>query len=192
MKKSIQPFLEGRLVSLSIEEATFEDSTALFQISETNRKTIEKWHGDICPHSPEEAFFLLNKSYQSAQAQEQYAYLIKEKESKKIIGYISAKLPQKHIAQIAFWLDKENTVQYVLDSLQTLEKELFSKKVERLALHIGRTSKKEASFAIKAGFKLEGIAAKSFWNEKTQRFCDMAVYSKIRPTGFGKKTPLKN
>lgn len=117
------------------------------------------------------------------QNEEGFAYLIREKETKKFLGIIDLmKVNQKHkSAEIGFWLAKDATKKgYMIEAVKALEKEAFKQGLNRLVIGNDTQNISSANVAKNAGYHLDGVLRQERWSEAKNRFRDSNIWSKLK------------
>lgn len=114
---------------------------------------------------------------------EGFAYLIREKETKKFLGIIDLlKVNQKHkSAEIGFWLLKDETGKgYMSEAVKALEKEVFKQGFNRIVIQNDTQNTPSANVAKNAGYHLDGVMRQDRWCEDKNRFRDSNIWSKLK------------
>ena len=111
-----------------------------------------------------------------------YNYMILNLD-KKFMGMISAlnvKEKDKSL-EIGYWISSVYAGKgYMQEALKLIEKEFFSKGINRIVVHTDVLNLKSANVPQKLGYKLEGIQRQSQWNQAQNRFRDINTFSKLK------------
>ena len=140
------------------------------------------WANDTCSPQDEMAY-LTDWCEAHWENDEGFAYLIREKETKKFLGIIDLiKVNQKHkSAEIGFWLLKDATGKgYMIEAVKALEKEVFKQGFNRIVIKNDIENIKSANVAKNAGYHLDGVMRQDRWLEGEKRFRDTNIWSKLK------------
>ena len=115
--------------------------------------------------------------------EEGFAYMIREKETKKFIGMIDLmKVNQKHkSAEIGYWLTQKATGKgYMVEAVKALENEAFKQGLNRIVIMNDTKNIPSVNVAKNAGYHLDGVLREERWSETQNRFRDSNVWSKVK------------
>lgn len=131
----------------------------------------------------DEKKFLIDYCLKNYNEQAGYAYLIRDKKTKKFCGVVDiVRIDDKaKVGEIGYWLAKSAQGKgYMTKAVMLLEKAAFDNGFNRMEIRNDTQNKKSGNVAKRAGYHLDGVLRQDKWNPYYKRFADSNVWSKLK------------
>lgn len=181
--KNFPSILKGVRVQLRMMPATFENALILHEAVEESRDFLLPWLRWARPGPVEDMFYYLDGKEQDFALKKNVWYGIFEGE--RYLGHIGLhSVSDRHkSAKIGYWIRLSAKGKgYVSEALSLLEEAAFSGAdgFNRLVIDPENENATSIAVAKRNGYAFEGILRQDWYNEITQKFADICVYSKLK------------
>ena len=163
---------------------TFELAKEIFAKMDLSRATLRKWLSHIdAMKSPEDRYPWLMAQVQNWEKSESFAYLIREKKTKVLLGGIDLmNCNEKHkSAEIGYWLSDDAVgYGYMTEAVCALEAVAFKKGLNRIVIRNDSKNIRSDNIPKRCGYYLEGVLRALKWSDYWKSFRDIKVWSKLK------------
>ena len=186
MLKMPEKIASERIILLRPFPPTFELAKEIFEKVELSRKTLRDWLPWVDgTKSPEAEYtnWLINWAQQNWNEGKGFAYLIRHKKTKAVLGAIDLMdYNEKHkSAEIGYWLsDDASGCGYMTEAIHALENVAFKKGLNRIMIGSDVQNERSMNVIKRCGYHLEGVLRSNMWDDRWQSFRDTLIGSKLK------------
>ena len=175
---------------------TFKLAEEIFDKVKLSRKTLREWLSWVdSTKRPEDRYsWLINSAQKNWETGEGYAYLIRDKKTRSLLGVIDLMdYSEKHkSAEIGYWLsDDAIGYGYMTEAVKTLENTAFKKGLNRIMIRTDTQNTRSDNVPKRCGYYLEGTLRSCKWDKMHKRFSDIHIWSKLK-ADFNKEQKNKS
>ena len=177
--------IESERIELNgIVAPTFELAKEVYAYIEKSRTHLERFLPWVdATKSPEDEFIALNSFAQGFDKKTNFAYFIREKHTHQFLGAVELMNvdTKKLSGEIGYWLSIEACGKgYMLEAVKALEKVAFKQGLNRIVIRNDTKNLKSANVSKNAGYLLEGVLREYELDQKTGKFRDVNLWSKLK------------
>jgi len=185
MLKMPEKIISERIVLERPLQPTFRLAEEIFAKVELSRKTLREWLSWVDgTKRPEDRYgWLVNGAQKNWEAGEGYAYLIRDKKTKSLLGVIDLMdCSEKHkTAEIGYWLSDDAVGHgYMTEAVTVLETTAFKKGLNRIMIRTDTKNVRSDNIPKRCSYYLEGTLRSCKWDAIHKRFADIHVWSKLK------------
>ena len=181
-----------RIILIRPAPPTFKLAEEIFKKIDLSRKTLREWlswvDGTKCPE--DRYSWLINGAQKNWETGEGYAYLIRNKNTRSLLGVIDLMdCSTKHkAAEIGYWLSDDAVgYGYMTEAVKVLEATAFKKGLNRIVIRTDTKNVRSDNVPKRCTYYLEGTLRSCKWDAVHKRFADIHVWSKLKSDENSKK-----
>ena len=186
MFKMPQKITSERIVLVRPYPPTFKLAEEVFEKVELSRETLQKWLPWVPgTKTPEDEYthWLVNWAQQHWNEGHGFAYLIRDKKTKAVLGAIDLMQVDEvnKSAEIGYWLSNDAVGHgYMTEAVRALESVAFKLGLNRIMIGNDTENTRSVNVPKHCGYHLDGVLRQDKWSEALQSFRDSNVWSKLK------------
>ncbi|MBQ4472489.1 MAG: GNAT family N-acetyltransferase [Alphaproteobacteria bacterium] len=186
MFKMPQKITSERIVLVRPYPPTFKLAEEVFEKVELSRETLQKWLPWVPgTKTPEDEYthWLVNWAQQHWNEGHGFAYLIRDKKTKAVLGAIDLMQVDEvnKSAEIGYWLSNDAVGHgYMTEAVRALESVAFKLGLNRIMIGNDTENTRSVNVPKRCGYHLDGVLRQDKWSEALQSFRDSNVWSKLK------------
>lgn len=175
--------ITGPRVELIRSRPLIETAQDIFELVDCNRSYLEPWFPWVKPTQKVEDSlkFLFDKEQETEQSKNIGYMLVLDQQA---IGHISIfKISAKDKSgEIGYWISADYSRKgYMTEAVKLLTKEAFENLgINRVQIRCDENNTASATVGQKSGFQYEGTFRESSFNEHSERFVGIKVFSRLK------------
>lgn len=178
------PELHSERLILRVPNKDEKTVQMFFKALTHNRTEIREWFSWVDNiQTLEQARQNIDKLNQKFQNKRNAQYFIYEKETGDFCGMVGFMryYPMHRRGELAYWMDaRKQGKGYMTEALETLEKNLFNRGVNRLSLHIDTDNAASEKMAKRLGYTLEGTMREYIYSPQHGAHRDFHIFTKLK------------